>query len=486
MSWRIPVVAAMVLAAFGAVAFFYYKSYVKKRNYGIVLFVVNGLDSDLLHRARLQTQQARSRQTLTQAKPGVLQTSAADRALLEQPIFHLESFPHLGMLTVQGPGDPVADEGALATALAAGRRVPNGHISVNALARPLTTLLQAAHESGRATGLITTASLTSPTPMAFYTGQKGKPDPHAAAEALTKSGINIIMGGGTQDFEPLSVTNEVGRTDRRNLADEMERGGYTLVRNTNQLNQVQAWRTGQLLGLFAPSQFQFTSGNRNEEQPTLAEMTRRAIECFNYTLGGYFLVIEHGLVQRAAENNFTDLAIEEAKAFDEALRVAQQYAGNDALIVVTNSFSLGTQAQTLAPVLPPSLIGRALTQAPPKPATKAKSRRGKGKAAAKSAPPLAEETLPDTKLLTVPVWLTGPGAVPVSGAQRVWQQERFAAGVFQSTMGEPRFPGLAARFSQRAVPTSQPAWLAARGLFSERFSGFRPNTDVYRLLLERF
>lgn len=478
----------MVLAAFGAVAFFYYKSYVKKRNYGIILFVVNGLDSNLLHHARLQTQQARSRQTLTQAKPGVLQTSAADRALLEQPIFHLESYPHLGMLTVQGPGDPVADEGALATALATGRRVPNGHISSNAMGKPLQTLLQAAQESGRATGLITTGSLTAPTPMAFYTGQKGKPDPHAAAQALSKSGINIIMGGGTNAFEPLSVTNEIGRTDRRNLVDEMARNGYTLVQNTDELNKVQAWRTGQLLGLFAPGQFQFTAAGRNDEQPTLADMTRRAIECFNFTLSGYFLVIEHSLVQRAAENNFTEVAIAEAKAFDEALLVAQQYAGKDALIVVTNNFSLGTQAESLAPILPPSLLGRQLAQAPsqseakPKP----KSRWSKKKTAPKPKPAPVEEALPDPKLLTVPVWLTGPGAVPVTGAQKLWQQDRVTAGIFSAIMGEPRFPGLAARFSQRAMPTAEPAWLAARGLFSERFSGFRPNTDVYRLLLECF
>lgn len=476
----------MVLAAFGAAAFFYYKSYVKKRNYGIILFVVNGLDNDLLHRARLQTQQARSRQTLTQAKPGVLHTSAADRALLEQPIFHLESFPHLGMLTVQGPGDPVADEGALATALATGRRVPNNHISSNALGKPLTTLLQAAQEKGRATGLISTGALTAPTPLAFYTGQKGKLNPHAAAEALSKSGINLIMGGGARAFEPLSVTNETGRTDRRNLAGEMERNGYTLVQTTDELNKVQAWRTGQLLGLFAPGQFQFASAGRNETQPTLAEMTRRAIECLNYTLGGYFLVIEHGLVQRAAENNFTDLAIEEAKAFDEALRVAQEYAGQDALIVVTNSFSLGTQAESLAPLLPPSLLGRALAQATSEPAPQPTSRRGKRRAAPKTPPAPPEEALPDPKLLTVPIWLTGPGAVPVTGAQKAWQKDRVAADIYQATMGELRFPALAARFSQRAMPTSEPAWLAARGLFSERFSGFRPNTDVYRLLLERF
>lgn len=488
MNWRIPVVAVMVLGVFGAVAFFYYKSYVKKRNYGIVLFVVNGLDNDLLHRARLQTQQARSRATLTRAKPGMLPASAADRALLEQSIFHLESWPHLAMLDVQGPGEPVADEGALATALACGQRVPNGMISCNAMGKPLTTLLQAAQARGRATGLITTGALTSPTALAFYTGQKGAHDPHAAAAALAASGVNLIFGGGGRYFEPLSVTNERGRADRRNLVAECQREGYTVVRDRESLQKVAAWRTGKWLGLFADDQMLFDDvATASSDQPSLADMTRRAIECLNYTLNGYFLVIEHNLVQRAAENNFTALAIDEVEAFDEALRVARNYAGGDALIVVTNSFSLGTQAESLAPLLPPALIGQTLASAsggkdkeePAQPKWQTRSKQGRSKANAPS-------TLPSRKLLTVPVWLTGPGAVPVTAAQRAWQQRLVANGTFQSTMGDPRYPDVAARFSQRARPTSEPAWLAARGLFSERFSGFMPNTRVYDLLVECF
>ncbi|MEM1057966.1 MAG: alkaline phosphatase [Verrucomicrobiota bacterium] len=486
MSWRIPVVAAMVLGVFSALAFLYYKNYVEKRNYGIILFVVNGLDSDLLHRARLDTQLARNRATLRRTQPGLLQSSAR-RAELEDGIFYLESFPSVGMLSVQGPGTEVADEGALATALACGRRVPNGMVGCDGMGQPLKSLLQVAAEKGRATGLITTAPLTAATPLAFYGHHQHQADPHDAAAQLARTGLNIVMGGGMDDFTPIGVTNEAGRTDRRNVAREMQQAGYTLVTSTEELEAVPAWRTGKLLGIFSSGQMLYEGpGDRLPEQPSLAEMVRRAIECFNFTLNGYVLVVEHDLVKRAAENNFTELAIQEAQAFDEALRVAREYAGRDALIVVTNSFSLGAQPQTLAPLQPRELVGATLPVTPDlqEKANQPAPKRTRGKKPATEEP--APSTLPPTELLEVPLWLTGPGAVPVTEAQQAWQQARMASGTYLEASTAPRHPGLAARFSRQAVPTTEPAWIAAGGLFSEDFSGFMPNTRVYDLLVRRF
>ena len=50
-------------------------------------------------------------------------------------------------------------------------------------------------------------------------------------------------------------------------------------------------------------------------------MTRVAISSLNYNIGGYFLVVEHGLVARAAEQNFGKLAVNEVAAVDEAIAV---------------------------------------------------------------------------------------------------------------------------------------------------------------------
>ena len=76
-------------------------------------------------------------------------------------------------------------------------------------------------------------------------------------------------------------------------------------------------------------------------------MTRVAISRLNYNIDGYFLVVEHDLVARAAERNFSRLAVNEVAEVDEAIESAVEYAGPDALVIVTNNYSLGRSARCL-------------------------------------------------------------------------------------------------------------------------------------------
>ena len=70
-------------------------------------------------------------------------------------------------------------------------------------------------------------------------------------------------------------------------------------------------------------------------------MTRAAISRLNNSYHGYFLVVEDGLVARAASQNLGKLAINEVAEVDEAIQSAVDYAGPDALILITDNYSLG-------------------------------------------------------------------------------------------------------------------------------------------------
>ena len=164
--------------------------------------------------------------------------------------------------------------------------------------------------------------------MAFYSSIKGAPDPYRNATELIYSKIDVILGGGEQYFTPANATNEYGRTDGQDLLKAATDQGYTVIHTRDELNNFDTWLTPKVLGLFADDQFYFSSLRpENRRQPSLADMTRIAVAGLNKSVNGYFLVVEHDLVARAAEQNFGKLALNEVAEVDEAIQIAVQYAG---------------------------------------------------------------------------------------------------------------------------------------------------------------
>lgn len=422
MNWRVRFLAVLILFVFGSFAWVYYRSYVKKRSHGIILFVANGLDLQTLNLARQQ---------------------AAARG---QPL-RLELLSHYAFLDVQGLNDLVPDEGAAATALASGVRVKNGLVGCNARGQRLDTLMYAAQRAGRATGLVTTSSVTKPTNVSFYGyiyNNEGA-DYRNAAELIDTSHIDVILGGGAQYFTPAHVLNEKGRSDNRDLFADAARRGYAVIHTPEELNQIPAWHTRELFGLFAPDQFFYSALKRGSaSQPSLADMTRRAIQCLQYNLNGYFLVVEHGLIENAARNNFTQLASNETAALDEAVRTAIDYAGSDTLVMVTNNFGLGALDSTGGDLN--VIIG--------------------------AKPPYQ--------------WLTGPGGTPATTEDRLWLKQQLSSGAYGSDRNGLLTPAPATRFARHSEITTSPAWIAARGFGSSRFEGCFPNTDFFRILVDQF
>lgn len=453
MKWRIVLTVLLVLALFAGFAYLYVNAFVRKHQNAVILFVVNGLDLNTLNLARQQL--GRSPLLNDPDDPDI--GDARRRAAYSSSILNIDSFWNIALLSVQDAGQPVPDEGVDATALACGQRVQNGYVAVNSRNETLPSLITAAEQAQRATGLVTTSSLVQPTPVAFYSTTMGTPEPYRnAVELLAKSNINIILGGGEQYFIPANATTEWGQRDNRNLLDEAKSRGYTVVRNRDELDGISTWKT-KLFGVFAPDQFYFYSLQpEHPRQPTLAEMTRTAISCLNHNYGGYFLVVEHDLVARACERNLGKLAINEVAEVDEAIQSAVEYAGPDALVIVTNNYSLGSVGPLPVPTTNDLL-------APP--ATDAKA----------AAPPTP-----------LPLWLAGPGGPTATRTQAAWVRERYDNGSFSTNAPGLLHPQPAFRFQTQAPVTAEPAWLASRGEGSGQLRGFLSNTDVFNIISEQF
>jgi alkaline phosphatase len=254
--------------------------------------------------------------------------------------------------------------------------------------------------------------------------------------------------------------NEWGRPDGRNLIEEAASRGYTVLRTRDDLGKLSTWRTRQVFGIFAPGDFYFSSlQTEPREQPSLAEMTRAAISSLNYNINGYFLVVTHGLIARASEQNLGKLAVNEVAEVDEAIQSAVEYAGPDALVMVTNSYSLGAIGPV--PAAWTSEAHPALTNA------------------ATSVPPAPVPAVP-------PAWLSGPGGPPATKAQEDWLRDRYDTGSFSTNAPGLLAPQPAFRFAAQAVPLGEPAWLASRGDGSAQLRGFFNNTDVFEIVNEQF
>ncbi len=142
-----------------------------------------------------------------------------------------------------------------------------------------------------------------------------------------------------------------------------------------------------------------------------------------------------------------------------------EYAGPDALVIVTNNYSLGAVGP-----LPPPAASNLVTPPPTVDAD--------GDAVKPQAIPMAPPPQPS--------WLAGPGGPAITRAQAAWVRDRTDSGWFSTDATGLLQPDPALRFQTQAIPTAEPAWLASRGEGSAQFRGFLNNTDVFDIVSENF
>ncbi|BAX62960.1 alkaline phosphatase [Burkholderia stabilis] len=230
----------------------------------------------------------------------------------------------------------------------------NGNKTVNNCApgngQPVATLLELAKARGKAVGAITTTELTHATPAATYSHichRDAQYDIAAQAapggagyNAALGDGIDVLMGGGRNHWTPFDpVANKRGRADGRNLLDEMKTKGYTVVATKDQLAQA---GNGKLVGLFSSTSHleyeldRVAGKGEGPTQPSLADMTSKAIDVLSKNSNGYFLMVEGGRIDHALHGTNAKRALEDTAAFDEAIRVALSKVDlSNTLIVVT-------------------------------------------------------------------------------------------------------------------------------------------------------
>jgi len=157
---------------------------------------------------------------------------------------------------------------------------------------------------------------------------------------VDRANIDIAMGGGGAQFLPVTKGGE--RQDNRDLLLELRGNGFDIVRTRAELETIPAWRRPKLFGVFSDADLAFT--NQVEErthQPSLSDMVRRAIQLLQYNPGGYLLVIDAGLMRKAAEENNGERTLGQTVELDRAVGVARSYGGPKSTIIACGNVAIG-------------------------------------------------------------------------------------------------------------------------------------------------
>jgi len=233
--------------------------------------------------------------------------------------------------------DGVTDSAAAGTALATGFKTNNGMVSVLADGTVLETVLELAETIGKSTGLISSVALIDATPAVFCSHTYNRGNYADIAAQMAYSGVDVLLGSGEGYFVPKG--EPMGqRWDGRDIISEMQDIGYQYVDSREELINADA-EDGRLLGFFGGLWAQTYMLDREvcSDEPTLSEMTSKAIEVLDRDEDGFFLMVEGGAIDWVAHNRDPAGVVAETFEFDKAVRVALDFAIEDGstLVLVT-------------------------------------------------------------------------------------------------------------------------------------------------------
>jgi alkaline phosphatase len=252
------------------------------------------------------------------------------RAVLGRKALALDAI-QVGAVRTASASSRVTDSAAGATAYACGIKTYNGAIAVDTTGQPVATLLEAAKARDMAVGLVATSRITHATPAAFAAHVPQRAMESDIAVQMLDQGIEVLLGGGWQYFLPLSEGGR--RQDGRNLLREAEQQGYQIVRNRAALRQ--SLRLP-VLGLFAADHLPYEIDRDTTQIPSLAEMTRVAIELLRNNPNGFFLMVEGSRIDHTGHANDAAAHVRDVLAYDEAVAVALNFARQDGQTLVVS------------------------------------------------------------------------------------------------------------------------------------------------------
>lgn len=206
-------------------------------------------------------------------------------------------------------------------------------------------------DAGKSVGVVTTARLTHATPAAAYAKTANRNWEDAVPEgcdsskdiatqlidAMEAGTVDIAMGGGARYFVPKGVATPNGGTGHRpddvNLIETAQAAGIQYAHDKDSLAALD--KSKPILGMWTDSHASYAV-DRPDSEPSLADMTKAAIEYLSQNEDGYYLEIEAGRVDHANHAGNAYRAVTDGQAWAEAVAMADALTDDeDTLLIVT-------------------------------------------------------------------------------------------------------------------------------------------------------
>jgi alkaline phosphatase len=198
--------------------------------------------------------------------------------------------------------------------------------------RPGATVLEGARLAGKSVGLVATSRITHATPAGYASHWHSRDDENIIMEQMVYNGVDVAFGGGFRylidaDTKIPGVSYKGARKDDDNLYEALRSLGYEVITTEDELNAIQP-QVSKVWGMFAVSHMAFNIDQPlfAPQQPSLMEMTGKAIEILSKNPKGFFLMVEGSNVDWASHDNDPVGVVTEFLAFDQAVEVALDFA----------------------------------------------------------------------------------------------------------------------------------------------------------------
>lgn len=249
--------------------------------------------------------------------------------------YYLENKVSRALMDTASASSIVTDSAAASSSFGGGVRVKNGVLNIGANGERYLPIWQKFKNAGKKTGCVTSVTITHATPAGFCVNSDSRNAEPEIAEMYANIGFDIMMGGGDEFF------NSEKRKDKKDVYGLYKQKGYQVIKDRKGLQQIEKKKP--VLGIFNTGALPYSIDRINTPQlqqtPTLAEMARAAIDQMKDHANGFALQIEGGKVDWSAHANDVAALIHDQLAFDEAIKVAMDFAekdGNTLVIITTD------------------------------------------------------------------------------------------------------------------------------------------------------
>ncbi|CDM69523.1 Alkaline phosphatase homologues [Clostridium bornimense] len=248
---------------------------------------------------------------------------------------------------------PVTDSAPGGTAYATGNKTNDKYVATSTEDKPLATILEGAKLEGKGTGIVMTCEVPHATPADFTAHTNTRSDYKSILSQQISNDLDVVLGGGIGWKHQYGIEND---EEFSNLIDEVKgtikEEGYDLVETNKDMEKS---NSNKLWGMFSDADLDYDfdrQADKTSTQPSVSEMTSKAIDVLNKNEKGFFLMVEGSKIDWAAHANNPVGMISDILAFDEAVKEAVEFAkkdGNTVVVVTTDhgnsGITIGTDAE---------------------------------------------------------------------------------------------------------------------------------------------